>query len=36
MFFPAREELFGYAGGTEWGIGHSRLAKSPVLQAVTP
>lgn len=28
MFFLACEELFGYAGGTEWGVGHYRLAKS--------
>lgn len=27
MFFLACEELFGYAGGAEWGVGHYRLAK---------
>jgi len=26
IFFLACEELFGYAGGTEWGVGHYRLA----------
>jgi len=26
MFFLACEELFGYAGGGEWGVGHYRLA----------
>lgn len=25
MFFLACEELFGYAGGTEWGVAHYRL-----------
>jgi cyclopropane-fatty-acyl-phospholipid synthase len=30
MFFLACEELFGYAGGTEWGIGHYRLARTVV------
>jgi cyclopropane-fatty-acyl-phospholipid synthase len=34
MFFLACEELFGYAGGTEWGVGHYRLAKAPVLEQV--
>ncbi|MBL8996112.1 MAG: class I SAM-dependent methyltransferase [Gemmatimonadetes bacterium] len=27
MFFLACEELFGYAEGTEWGVGHYRLAR---------
>jgi cyclopropane-fatty-acyl-phospholipid synthase len=31
MFFLACEELFGYAGGTEWGVGHYRLAKASVV-----
>ncbi|MEZ4455290.1 MAG: cyclopropane-fatty-acyl-phospholipid synthase family protein [Gemmatimonadales bacterium] len=26
LFFLACEELFGYAGGREWGVGHYRLA----------
>ena len=30
IFFLACEELFGYAGGTEWGVGHYRLAKAAV------
>ena len=39
MFFLACEELFGYAGGTEWGVGHYRLARSDDFwrdAAVTP
>jgi cyclopropane-fatty-acyl-phospholipid synthase len=28
MFFLACEELFGYAGGREWGVGHYRLARA--------
>ena len=27
MFFLACEELFGYAGGAEWGVAHYRLAR---------
>lgn len=27
IFFLACEELFGYAGGTEWGVGHYRLVR---------
>ena len=27
MFFLACEELFGYRGGAEWGVGHYRLAR---------
>lgn len=27
MFFLACEELFGYGGGAEWGVGHYRLAR---------
>jgi cyclopropane-fatty-acyl-phospholipid synthase len=30
IFFLACEELFGYAGGTEWGVGHYRLARAAV------
>jgi cyclopropane-fatty-acyl-phospholipid synthase len=30
MFFLACEELFGYANGTEWGVGHYRLAHAEV------
>jgi cyclopropane-fatty-acyl-phospholipid synthase len=33
MFFLACEELFGYARGSEWGVGHYRLAKAAVLEA---
>ena len=29
IFFLSCEELFGYAGGAEWGVGHYRLAKAP-------
>ena len=39
MFFLACEELFGYAGGTEWGVGHYRLVRSDDFwrdEAVTP
>jgi len=28
MFFLACEELFGYDGGTEWGVGHYRLTRA--------
>lgn len=27
MFYMAVAELFGYANGNEWGVGHYRLAK---------
>jgi len=30
IFFLACEELFGYAAGSEWGVGHYRLAKAAV------
>ena len=29
MFFLACEELFGYRGGAEWGVGHYRLVRPP-------
>jgi cyclopropane-fatty-acyl-phospholipid synthase len=28
IFFLACEELFGFNGGAEWGVGHYRLAKA--------
>ncbi len=28
LFFLACEELFGFRGGSEWGVGHYRLAKA--------
>ena len=33
LFFLACEELLGYAGGAEWGVGHYRLAKVSVTEA---
>jgi len=30
LFFLACEELFGYAGGREWGVGHYRLSRAGV------
>jgi len=36
MFFLACEELFGYAGGSEWGVGHYRLAHASVPARVLP
>ena len=28
LFFLACEELFGFRGGSEWGVGHYQLAKA--------
>jgi cyclopropane-fatty-acyl-phospholipid synthase len=36
MFFLACEELFGYAAGTEWGVGHYRLARAALSAGAVP
>jgi cyclopropane-fatty-acyl-phospholipid synthase len=33
MFYMAVAELFGYAGGNEWGVAHYRFSKRPVASA---